>query len=219
MEEFTETINSKNIKIKERKEPLVYLDENNILQDPIYHTWGISKEERIRLRSGVVVKLKITQETLNEIHTGYRLKVWDGFRTLDTQDILFWDYYNELYEKHPDWDHQQIIDAVNVFVSFPSEDLSAPSWHNTGGAVDLTIVDEHGQELDMGTEFDEFNERAFTDHFKNGEVHENRMLLKKVMEAAGFVNYPEEWWHYNYGDQLWAMQTKSDFAIYGSMEL
>ena len=210
---------SKNIKIGDCREPLVYLDEHGIAQDPIYYKWGISRENRIRLRSGVVEKLKTAQAVLNKTNLGYKLKVWDGFRSLKTQDILFWDYYNELYNEHPDWNDRKIRRAVSIFVSPPSESLSAPSWHNTGGAVDLTVVDKHDKELDMGTEFDEFNKKAFTDHFKDGEIYKNRMLLKQVMEYAGFVNYPEEWWHYNYGDQLWAKMAKSDFAIYGSMEL
>ena len=73
----------------------------------------------------------------------------------------------------------------------------------------------------MGTSFDEFNEKAFTMHFenKNKAFHNNRMILKKSLENAGFVNYPEEWWHFSYGDQHWAEAKNKDYAIYGSMEL
>ena len=111
---------------------------------------------------------------------------------------------------------------VEIFVSPPSHNPKFPAPHNTGGAVDLTIVGPSGIEIDMGTPFDEFTEQSFTNHFANNEtseVHKNRMMFKEIMEKVGFVNYFEEWWHYSFGDQEWAKNTNQPKAIYGSMEL
>lgn len=70
------------------------------------------------------------------------------------------------------------------------------SGHNLGITVDLTLVDlRSGRELAMGTPFDTFSEAAHTANAA-GEVMENRMRLKRAMEAEGFVNYDQEWWHY-----------------------
>lgn len=70
------------------------------------------------------------------------------------------------------------------------------SGHNRGNTVDLTLVElRTGRELAMGTPFDTFSEAAHTAN-ATGEVLENRMRLKRAMEAEGFQNYDREWWHY-----------------------
>lgn len=72
------------------------------------------------------------------------------------------------------------------------------SIHNKGGAVDITLVDLNGKELDMGTDFDFFGKRAYHDNLDLPEkILENRKLLKETMEAHGFWSIRTEWWHYN----------------------
>ena len=74
--------------------------------------------------------------------------------------------------------------------------VARQSGHNRGNTVDLTLVRlRGGGELDMGTPFDTFSEAAHTAN-ATGEVLENRMKLKRGMEAEGFQNYDKEWWHY-----------------------
>lgn len=84
----------------------------------------------------------------------------------------------------------------------PNASYVTPPWkgsqHNRGVAVDLTIVDEAGNQLDMGTRFDYFGEEAH--HTYKGHparVHQNRMLLKSTMEQFGFASIRTEWWHYS----------------------
>jgi D-alanyl-D-alanine dipeptidase len=72
--------------------------------------------------------------------------------------------------------------------------VARQSGHNRGNTVDLTVV-RGGRELDMGTPFDTFSEAAHTAN-ATGAVLENRMILKRAMEAEGFQNYDREWWHY-----------------------
>ena len=72
------------------------------------------------------------------------------------------------------------------------------SIHNRGGAVDITLVDSTGKELEMGTDFDYFGKRAYHDNKELPKIIlENRKLLKETMERYGFWSIRTEWWHYN----------------------
>jgi D-alanyl-D-alanine dipeptidase len=77
--------------------------------------------------------------------------------------------------------------------------VSSKSRHNLGLAVDLTLLDWSvgGREVDMGTPWDSFTDQA---HWANatGRTMKYRELLRKVMEAEGFKQYEQEWWHYSY---------------------
>jgi len=76
--------------------------------------------------------------------------------------------------------------------------IASRSRHNLGLAVDLTLVDAAtGQPLEMGTPFDTFSPAAHTANAV-GIALENRRHLQRLMEAAGFVNYDQEWWHYTF---------------------
>ncbi len=79
------------------------------------------------------------------------------------------------------------------------------SVHNFGFAIDLTVAGADGVFLDMGTSFDAFEElsepRRETEFLQNGrltrEQVENRLLLRRAMTGAGFIQLPHEWWHYD----------------------
>lgn len=85
------------------------------------------------------------------------------------------------------------------------------SMHNRGSAVDITIVDDQGKELDMGTDFDFFGKEAHHTYMEHDSIiNDNRKLLKTTMEDAGFKSIRTEWWHYSYrkkqygfSDMLW----------------
>lgn len=108
---------------------------------------------------------------------GYKIRLFDCFRPKPYQQRL-WDI-------------------------FPNANYVMPphkgSMHSRGLAVDLTLVDANGKDLDMGTPFDFFGKEAHHD-FKNHSqtVQQNRTLLKKVMEENGFDPIRTEWWHYSY---------------------
>ncbi len=73
------------------------------------------------------------------------------------------------------------------------------SMHSRGAAVDLTLVDSNGKELDMGTEYDFFGPEAHTDFLKlPPKVLENRKRLKDALEAVGFAGIRTEWWHFSF---------------------
>lgn len=118
------------------------------------------------------------QRSLSSRNLG--LKVWDAFRPVRaTQALVAWTR------------------------SIGRDDLIGPyiasvSYHNSGQAVDLTLVDRTtGRELDMGTAYDAFTPRANTAN-ASGAVAANRAILVEAMEAAGFENYEGEWWHFNF---------------------
>ena len=209
------------IKIIDCNEKLEVLNASEFVLSPMYYRWGFSNTEVIELRSGLIERLRSAKKTLKP---GWNFKIWDGYRTLHTQGLLYEDYWNRLKKENPEWPDSELKKAVEIFVSFPSKDIALPAPHNTGGAVDLTLVDEKGNDIQMGTDFDEFHVKSYTDHFSDKTgleaiFHQNRMLLKKVLEDVGFVNYHEEWWHFSYGDQEWARQNGLNQAVYGSMEL
>jgi D-alanyl-D-alanine dipeptidase len=73
------------------------------------------------------------------------------------------------------------------------------SMHSRGAAVDLTIVDKNGKELDMGTPYDFFGVEAHFDYRKlPPAVLSNRRMFRTMMEAAGFEGIRTEWWHFSY---------------------
>ena len=106
---------------------------------------------------------------------GYRLKIFDAYRPVEGQ----WALWNAC----PDPE----------FVADPAK--GGP--HNRGVAVDLTLVDTAGRELDMGTAFDAIT--PLSHHGRTDvplEAQRNRLLLLGLMTAAGFEFYTNEWWHY-----------------------
>lgn len=129
------------------------------------------------LRYGTTKKLIKANEFL--MNLGYRLKVWDAYRPLSVQKLM--------------WD--QIKD----------ENFIAPPWrgsiHNRGAAVDVTLVKLNGEEVEMPTDFDDFTYKAsiyYNDCSANAV--KNRELLAKAMVQSGFKRIESEWWHF-YDDE------------------
>jgi D-alanyl-D-alanine dipeptidase len=95
--------------------------------------------------------------------------------------------------------------------------------HSTGAAIDMTLfVIKDGQEnlLDMG-KFDVVfgpNDQQETFSKNTTDVQrKNRLLLLEAATEVGLVNYGFEWWHYSYGDKMWAFVKKKNTSIYGSV--
>ncbi len=131
------------------------------------------------LRKSTAVKLDAVQKELERMNLG--LKVWDCYRPLAVQRILWAILPDERYVANP----------------------KTGSRHNRASAVDLTVVDSQGTELQMPTGFDDFTLRA-DHHYQDlpDQVIRNRELLKNLMKRAGFIPLPEEWWHYDDGEWM-----------------
>ncbi|HET9173790.1 MAG TPA: M15 family metallopeptidase [Candidatus Saccharimonadales bacterium] len=103
--------------------------------------------------------------------------------------LVIWDAYRPAAV-------QQALRAVQDNPAFVAVD----SLHVQGRAVDVTLAHDDGHYLDMGTDFDEFSPRAHADYDAlSTEQFMNRRRLRQAMEAAGFIQWPYEWWHYNFG--------------------
>jgi len=110
------------------------------------------------------------------IRKGYRIKIFDCYRPLEVQKKMW-----------------SIVPDAN-YVANPARG----SIHNRGGAVDITLVDEQGKELDMGTSFDFFGPESAHDYQGfSEEILKNRKFLKKIMLCYDFESFDSEWWHYN----------------------
>ncbi len=92
--------------------------------------------------------------------------------------------------------------------------------HVSGAAIDLTLMDDRGEPLDMGTAINATPEdSAGACYFAAGNIarlaRHHRNVLATALAQAGLVNYPTEWWHWSYGDRYWAFTTGRPAAIYG----
>jgi D-alanyl-D-alanine dipeptidase len=160
---------------------LKYSTEENFLHADLY-----GDLETCFLQSEVANMLSRAQEQLSLLKPGYRLIVYDCLRPRSVQREM-WNLVKGT-TKEP-------------YVVSPEKG----SMHNYGAAVDLSVVDERGNPLDMGTDFDHFGdlsqpkmERKFREKNKlSSEQIANRLLLRMVMVQAGFIWIDEEWWHFN----------------------
>lgn len=202
------------IPIRECGEPLVDLSSFNFILEPAYYQQVLTNEKRMFVRESVAQLLKAVEITLET----YRFKIWDGFRTRDTQTKLFESLRKKLTEEHPQWDDEKIISEATKYVNIGSDERIIPP-HLSGGTVDLTLVDSSGEELLMGTGFDHFGPEAHALYFEENNLDDaiqtNRRILREAMISAGFYAYPYEWWHFEYGTQAWALAYGKSHAIYG----
>lgn len=207
----------KEISIHECGEPLISLNGiPGILVEPVYFRQQISGAiETMCVREEVAARLN---EVVKRLPGGLCILVWDAWRPVECQEGLFESFKTQLRRDHLDWNKERLLEETQKYVSLPSNNPARPSPHNTGGAIDLTLANEKGQPLPMGTKFDDFTPKSGTLYFEmnseDQEAKNNRRLLYWLMKAAEFTNYPEEWWHFDFGNQFWGKQTEED-AFYG----
>ncbi len=203
------------ISINETNDPLVDLSEFPFVLEPSYYNQGISPTNQMMIRRKVVEKLSNIQSGFDG---QYRFKIWDGHRPRSVQDAIYTDYWQRLKAEHEDWSDDQLHHATEQFVTRATSQKRIPP-HATGGAIDLTLVDGNGNELDMGTVFDHFGSEAepfyFKDDTEHTAVHKNRMLLRDAMLKEGFTPDDDEWWHFDYGNQTWAVRAGAESALFG----
>jgi D-alanyl-D-alanine dipeptidase len=160
----------------------------------------------------------ILMKAAQELPKGYRFRILDAWRSFALQQELYDDYSRDIIVQFGlnGKSEEEKKEFIKKFVSEPVADSGLPPVHTTGGAVDITILDPDGCELDMGSGFDEFSHRTYTAFYENSDeeiIKSNRRLLYSIMTDAGFTNLPSEWWHYDYGDRFWAYYMKKP-AIY-----
>lgn len=202
------------VPIQECGEPLVDLAQFNFELDPAYFKAGLSDDPALYARQQVVQKLLRLQDQLD----GNRFKIWDPWRSRIVQGNIYQKYWDELATANPGWDEDKLKIEVGKFVTAPNNPNRIPP-HATGGAIDLTLVGPDGKELDMGTIFDHFGPEAASAYFeepgRDTRIRDNRRLLREAMLSEDFRPDVDEWWHYDFGNQLWAAEKERPFAIYG----
>jgi D-alanyl-D-alanine dipeptidase len=157
---------------------------------------------RCLLRPEVATRLQSAQRYLDEHHKGFTLMLKDCYRPRSVQ-VRMW-------EKVKGTDKQS-------YVANPK----GGSVHNFGAAVDLTLVDADGAEVDMGTPYDFFGDLAQPRHeeefLAKGSLTpaqvEHRKILRQAMVHAGFKSIPNEWWHFD------ALQGKALRAKYKILDI
>lgn len=150
---------------------LKYATKENITKDVLY------EKELAYLQKNTLDKLIQVNEELRT--KGYRLKIWDAYRPLFVQKKLWAAYPDANYIANP---------------------FTTGSNHNRGAAVDVTLVDMNGNEVEMPTGFDEFGTKCRRGSKWSDKATKNVELLTEVMLKHGFESIDSEWWHFDDSD-------------------
>ncbi|WP_051530020.1 M15 family metallopeptidase [Anoxybacillus tepidamans] len=196
--------------VRPSQEPFVNLIhfDRDIVVDP-----SLSNRSRYFscVRFSVAEKLSTAKALLPK---GVRFLVKEGYRPLHIQQLAFERALQRAKKSFPNEDLNYWLAEASKYVAPPDV---AP--HPTGGAIDLTLIDANGNELDLGTQYDaipqETNYATFFDATNiSKQAMQNRQMLAYALQSVGFVNYFTEWWHWSYGDKYWAVMTNADWAVY-----
>lgn len=212
------------IPILECGEPLlpIPLEQFAVESPHPYEKLGAPYKERspYYLRATVLKSLVEAQNQLQLHHPHWRIQIFDAYRPVEVQQFMveytFAEVVNNLKlnpSELSETQRQEIWQQVYQFWAPPSLDPATPPPHSTGAAIDVTLVDENGKTVNMGSAIDEISLLSYPDYFANSknpqeqQYHAHRLLLSNVMRSAGFLQHPNEWWHFSLGDQMWAWLT------------
>ncbi len=225
-------------KILECHEPLISIPKSIFRLTPHpYQSLGAPYPNRADpwvLRKGVVVRLIEAQRYLSEKFPHFQLALFDAWRPISVQEFMFNYTIKETCRSRGGdfYDHMskdliaEVVDEVSRYWAEPSSNPLTPPPHSTGAAIDLTLADKNGEVLDLGGEIDFIGDVSLPDFYEkfsfsysdsNYKIfHERRSILRSVMNKAGFIQHPNEWWHFSYGDQLWCWLSNQNNAVYGA---
>ncbi|HEU0095165.1 MAG TPA: M15 family metallopeptidase [Rhizomicrobium sp.] len=184
--------------------------------------------DKLWLRTSVAEKLLAVNARVGE--AGLELFLFDAWRPRAVQ-AYFHDVWMpaELQRRDPSLAGDALTEDVERYWAAPSDSAESPAPHATAAAVDLTLRWKDGEQLWMGSLFDDVTALANRDRFENldadnfsfsdQEAQANRRLLHWLMVEAGFAGHPDEWWHFSWGDQMWAALTGARHAHYGEASI
>lgn len=146
--------------------------------------------ERCALRASVAAKMLRAQEWLDQHHPGMRLLFKDCYRPHSVQFVMW---------------KAVVGTPKSAYVANPH--TATGSIHSYGAAVDVTLADAEGHEVDMGTPYDHLGQLAEPRHearyIAEGKLKASQVASRKILRAAmlhgGMTMIPNEWWHFNDG--------------------
>jgi len=207
-----------------------YYAQDDGLNPPYYRSFEHAKRTLL-VRQGVAELLAHANELLSK--NGIELYVYDAFRSIELQKEL-WLAIVDSVETMPCWREGDDIAAAFCAnpLAFDMNDSTTWTNHITGGSVDVTLRNlATGQLLFMGGILDDLSAVSSTRFFEDPgrsavslsdrEARRNRRTLYHALHSVGFTNFPNEWWHFDFGNQMWAAVSRaaeSDFsgmAFYG----
>jgi D-alanyl-D-alanine dipeptidase len=180
--------------------------------------------DKLWLRSSVADKLVRVNARI--AGAGLELFLFDAWRPRAVQ-AYFHDIWmpEELKRRGSTLSGAALIEEVERYWAAPTDDSHSPAPHATAAAVDLGLRWKNGEMLWMGSLFDDVTALAHRDRFESlssenfsfsdQEAQANRRLLHWLMVEERFAGHPDEWWHFSWGDQMWAALTDAPAAHYG----
>lgn len=142
------------------------------------------------LQAGTAAKLKKAQEKFQA--DGYCIRVYDAYRPLSVQQKLF-----------------EFVGGDRTYIASPE----TGSKHNRGAAVDITLLDSAGNELEMPSQMHTMDtSSARNNPNMTAKAKENMDYMTRIMESCGFSSYNGEWWHFNDDDFAEYMRTDHDLS-------
>ena len=205
------------VPIVDNKEALIPIPNHKRLTSyPIYFAKQIPDAiDSCVARLSVVQKLQQAAELLPE---QLGIVVLDGWRSREVQRGVQEDIRQMIKR---DYAYLGLAEQEQLLLDFVAPVIpNFISPHLTGGAVDVTLFDtKTGDWMDLGSGFDEPSLRSHTayyESFPDSEACYYRRLLYSVMTQVGFTNLPTEWWHFDFGNALWALYSGQDKAIFGA---
>lgn len=183
---------------------LAYFSDDNFVGEAIdgYHA------NRALLSHAAATALSRVQTALHAFGLG--LKIFDAYRPQQAVNHFLRWAQQEGHEQG----RERFYPGLDKTTLFREGYVATRSSHTRGSTVDLTIIDlATGVELDMGSEFDFFSPVSWPS-FQDLPVHQraNRLLLRHLMLAQGFLPFDQEWWHFTLGNEPWP-DTWFDFPI------
>lgn len=205
------------------QEPMVNLTQQTEI------TYGPSPEvpnntDYIYLRKTVYEKLKLAEQRLPK---GLHFCLYEGYRSIALQKMLFDTQYGAVTKKHHDWSSSELFAETTKLISpvINEDGTQNIPPHSTGGALDVYLLDDKGAPVEMGIHPKDWMKddggvlSLTSSHLISSTAKKNRKTMSDALLSVGFVNYPTEYWHWSYGDKYWAYLTLHPHALYGSVQI
>ena len=206
------------VRIEDNGEPLVdflaFCDSDRLLLSPKHPVFEFPRVHLLRRSVAEMVC-----RAAHALPDGLRLQIVEGYRPIAVQRAMFAHALEQARAKMPDASERAIWLEAGRYSAPP--DAATPPPHLTGGAVDLEIIGAQGVRLDFTSPFDLLDnaQAAFDAPGLSDEARRNRELLRSVLEPTGLTSYADEWWHWSYGDNGWALRVGAACAIYDKIEV